>query len=191
MAKITNWYGTVIVWKDSNDNAQTISVDSDWVQNIDITNAYNSTTDSLKVESNGQNYYDLLPTSFIVPATTSVTVGAGSNYTMSATGAWILHADIKRAKAIQIYGNWSQQSQVKLYVSPIDSPDQNTPEYQNGSVNTQATWMYLDKTWASTGVNVPMASSIIPISANALKFYIYNESATTPETVTLFIRLIF
>lgn len=182
---------TTIVWGlDASGNIVPIRVDTNGSTNIEQTNAYNITTDSIKVESNGQNYYDLLPTAFNIAGTTSVTVGTGSNYTLSATGGWILHADIKRAKAIQVYGNWSQQSQVKLYVAPIDNPDQNTPEYQNGSLNTQATWMYLDKTGASTGVNVPMASAIIPISANALKFYIYNESATI-ENVTLFIRLIF
>lgn len=53
---------------------------------------------------------------------TAQTIGAGSNYDLSASGGWIVHPDIKRAKAIQFYGKFTESTEVKLVTCPIDAP---------------------------------------------------------------------
>lgn len=153
--------------------------------------AYDSTNDSVKVESNGQNYYDLLPDTVSIPANTQVNVLGGSNYNLSATGAWILHPDIKRAKYVQVWGNFTRNTEVKVYMAPIDSPDQNTPEYAYKGV-TEQSWAFIDKTGASVVTNSPSCSRIMPVSCNALKFYTKNADASLSEdNLKLYIRLIF
>lgn len=153
-------------------------------------NGYDASSDSMKTLSQGRSYLDLLPNDFEVPANTQVTVGSGSNYDVSATGAWILHPDIKRATAVQVYGNFTRSTQVKLYVAPIDNPDQNTPEFAYRG-DGESEWMFKDKSGGAFAISFPACSRITPISANALKFYIRNEDASNAETLKLYIRLIF
>lgn len=181
----------VFWWLDQNEEPRALSVWTDWVLNVKNSSALNTTTDSVKIESNWQNYYDLLPDTFSIAANTQVNVLWWSNYNLSATGAWILHPDIKRAKSIQIYGNFSRNTEVKVYMAPIDSPDQNTPEYVYKWV-TEQSWAFIAKDWASTVTNSPSCSRIMPISANALKFYLRNADVSLSEdNLKLYIRLIF
>ena len=162
----------------------------DWEDNLTtVDESYDELTDSLKILSNWQWYYNLVCNSLTIGAGASVTIGAGTNYNLSATGAWILHDDIKRAKAFCIYGNFLQDTEVKPYVSPVDNPDQNTPEYVCMTESEQS-WAFKAKDGWSTVVNTSACGKIIPISANALKFYIKNNGASS-QTLNIIIRLIF
>ena len=154
------------------------------------TSGYVPEFDAVKNVSAGQSYLDLLCDPVLVPANTQVTIGAGSNYDLSPTGSWIKHPDIARAKAVQVFGNFSQATEVKLYTSPETDSDQNTPEYVYRG-NGETEWMFQDKTGAAFAMGAPASSRILPISANALKFYVKNQHATVDETVEFFIRLIF
>lgn len=162
----------------------------DWEDNLTtVDESYDELTDSLKVLSNWQWYYNLVCNSLVIGAGASVTIGAGANYNLSATWSWILHDDIKRAKAFCIYGNFSENTEVKPYVSPVDNPDQNTPEYV-AMTESEQSWAFKAKDGTSTVVNSAACGKIIPISANALKFYIKNAGVSS-ETVNIIIRLIF
>ena len=97
---------------------------------------------------------------------------------------------IKCARQIQVYGNFSKNTEVKLYCAPIDAPDQNTPEYVYRG-DGESEWMFKDKSNTPFAPNFPACSRIMNISTNSLKFYIKNEDATNSESLTLFIRLIF
>lgn len=157
---------------------------------VALTTWYNSVNDTLKVESSGQEYYDLLPNAVVIPANTQTTIWAGSNYNLSATWSWILHPNIKRAKYVQVWWNFAYSTEVKVYSAPIDSPDQTTPEYSYKWV-TEQSWAFIAKDGTSTVANTPACGRIMPISCNALKFYVKNTDVSNPETVTFYIRLIF
>jgi len=185
----------IIIWKviwamDSNENPKAVACNANWDLNVNLTSWINETTDSLKVESNGQNYYDLLPNDMVMALNTWVTIWAWSNYDLSATGGWIIHPDIKRAKAIMIYSKLSQATEVKLVVCPYDTPDNNTPEfYYRGNGETE--YMYQDKTGAPFTPNYPSCTRILPISTNALKIYLKTTTWWANTISDIHIRLIF
>lgn len=161
-----------------------------YFNSVSLTTWYDATNDTLKVESSWQSYYDLLPNQLVVWANTQVTLWAWSNYNLSVTWWWILHPMIKRAKYIQVWWNFAYSTEVKVYCAPIDSPDQNTPEYVYKGV-TEQSWAFIAKDWTSTVANTPACWRIMPVSCNALKFYIKNTDVSNPETITFYIRLIF
>lgn len=178
----------LVAGADSNNIPRALSVTSAWkLQTEEYW--YNNENDTLKIETAWQTYYDLLPNAITIAWWDTTTVWSWSNYDLSATWAWILHEDIKRAKAISVWGNFTQNTEVKVYVAPIDNPDENTPEYACMTVSEQS-WAFVAKDWTNAVVNTSACWRIMPISANALKFYIKNTSWTS-ETITLKIRLIF
>lgn len=172
-----------------------------WIVNVEngslsmtMSSWVNSETDSLKVETSGQGYYDLIAPTTTIDAWVQINATdawSGVNYTVSATGGWILHPDIKRAKAIAVYGSFTQATEVKLYVSPVDNPDGNTPEFVS-RFDWETEWMFRNSAnQAATSPAAPAASIIVPISANALKFYIKNTGASQEVISWLRFRLFF
>jgi len=78
---------------------------------------------------------------------------------------------------------------VKPYLAPVDAPDQNTPEYV-AMTESEQSWAFKAKDGTSTVVNTPACGKIIPISANALKFYFKNNGGSS-QNLNIIIRLIF
>ena len=167
-----------------------MKMDADGSTNIEQTNAYNTLNDTMKVETAGQAYYDLLPTDMVFALNTAQTIGGGSNYVLSATGGWIIHPDIKRAKAIQFWGKLSQSTEVKLYMAPTDTPDSNTQEFVYRG-NGETEYMFQDKTGGAFTPNYPAASRILPISCNSLKIYMKTTTGGANTISDMRLRLIF
>ena len=184
------WSTTLNGGVDANGNIVPMKVDADGSTSTEQTNAYNTLNDTMKVETAGQAYYDLLPTDMVFALNTAQTIGGGSNYVLSATGGWIIHPDIKRAKAIQFWGKLSQSTEVKLYMAPTDTPDSNTQEFVYRG-NGETEYMFQDKTGGAFTPNYPAASRILPISCNSLKIYMKTTTGGANTISDMRLRLIF
>lgn len=180
---------TLMAWLDINDNIQDINVVW-WALLTTLSSWINATNDTLKVESQWQGYYDLLSNNMVMALNVVQTLWAGSNYALSASWGWIVHPDIKRAKGIQFYWNFSQSTEVKLICSPSDAPTVSTPEFYY-RWNGDNEYMFQDKTGTAFTPNFPACSRILPISCDALKFYIKTTTWWAHTINNIRVRLIF